>query len=102
MRKHAHNSGVIYQKSYWKIEAVIERATNNKSHPKWGDRILNMETNTWTCQACGVEQAENLPKYMIPFDDTLGEFFKICSNCKHIQFTYKIDYIHQLIRLVRV
>jgi hypothetical protein len=100
--EHDHNSGSTYTSIYWRVEEVINRATNNKSHPKWGSRVIEIDTDEWTCQACGTIQREGLPKYLVPLDDTLGEFFKICSNCKHIQFVHKIDYIHQLIRLVRV
>jgi hypothetical protein len=90
-------------KTYWSIKSVISRATNRKSHPKYGDDTLGIDIpeGQWTCQSCGKVQADELPYYLIPLDEMIKDIFKICSVCKHEQIIHKIETIHQLIRLVR-
>ena len=101
MRKNVR--GGRHFSEYWDIEALVDRVTSNKSHPKWGSEVvLEMDESKWSCQVCGTEQTLILPQYLIPLDDTLGDLFKICSVCKHKQIINNIRYIHQLIRLVRL
>lgn len=87
---------------YWSITSVIKRSLSGKSTPKYGSRsVIDDEERVWCCQSCGQEQDVLIPQYLIPFDSSLAEIFKICPVCKHKQVLHKIEYIGQLISLIR-
>lgn len=43
--------------------------------------LVTSHTGTWFCQSCSEEQVDELPGYMLPFNDR--EFGRVCSRCYH-------------------
>jgi hypothetical protein len=69
---------------------------------KWGGPRYGLlkDEKEWVCQACGEPQPKELPTYMLPLDSFYRDFVRICSNCKHIQYSRRISY-YTLIKIVR-
>lgn len=94
--------GGRHAEEYWSVEAIIQRAVSGKSNPKYDQKCTGDDVEPgWCCQVCGERQDDSMPQYLIPFDSSITELFKICVVCKHKQFLHKIDYISSLIQAVR-
>lgn len=69
---------------------------------KYGGPMFGLvkSEHEWYCQSCSQLQPEGVAQYMIPINETLREYVRVCSICKHKQISEKINY-RQLIIVVR-
>lgn len=64
---------------------------------------LEKEKGLWFCQACGQQQPEEVPRYLMPAISGIEarEWVSICSVCKHKLGKRRISY-QKLIRIIRI
>lgn len=78
------------------------RGTGGWSKHGGGRQNLEKEQlEEWACQSCGQQQTKDLPQYMIPLDDFLKDFLRICSRCQHIAQKKQITQYSYLIKFTR-
>jgi len=62
---------------------------------------LVKEGGRWYCQACGLEQPDEFPAYMMCVDhDSYRSFIRLCGNCEHLVKQRMIDDFMTLKKLV--
>lgn len=71
---------------------------------KWGGRRMGTvkeELDEWFCQGCGRKQIKELPAYLLPQDEDMREYVRVCSECKNLVVSYQLDQFDELIKLIR-
>lgn len=63
--------------------------------------LVKQENDTWYCQSCGEEYPEEMSPFMMPMDDTMREFIRICGICYKRVLIKRIKYIMSLFKSIR-
>ena len=89
------------------VNIKYEQVTLSKAKYGWskygGARHgLVKQGGQWYCQACGEEQPDNLPAYMMCIDNGgFREFIRLCSVCEHTVKKLDIKIFQELKRILK-
>lgn len=59
--------------------------------------LVKEELDEWYCQLCSQKQVKSLPTYLITETQDEREYMRICSKCKGISVSMKIETYEELL-----